>query len=275
MRTNIRQEKIGKTWSIAIRNEYFRMKHWHNEIEILFVLEGVTYVNIDGIKHAVNKNELLIISSGVVHCYEEPLDYNAIFVIRLTEDFMNCLSIDSRNFFTHFYADILCIRECEETMKIAEGMRKAFLVENEASIESILTGKFLELSAFLFENEEMIRCRKAVRRNNDSAVMDKMINYIKNHIQEKINLSDVAEYLGFSESYCSKYIKKKTNMNFLEYLNNERIEKAKTELRLTDESITEIAYLTGFTSIQSFNRVFKSFCEVSPTEYRKRLHDQK
>ena len=81
--------------------------------------------------------------------------------------------------------------------------------------------------------------------------------------------------MGFSESYCSKYIKKKTNMNFLEYLNNERIEKAKTELRLTDESITEIAYLTGFTSIQSFNRVFKSFCEVSPTEYRKRLHDQK
>ena len=29
-------------------NEYFRKKHWHNEIEILFVLEGVTYVNIDG-----------------------------------------------------------------------------------------------------------------------------------------------------------------------------------------------------------------------------------
>lgn len=99
-----------KTWSIAIRNEYFRKKHWHNEIEILFVLEGVTYVNIDGIKHAVNKNELLIISSGVVHCYEEPLDYNAIFVIRLTEDFMNCLSIDSRNF-SHTFMPIFYVLE--------------------------------------------------------------------------------------------------------------------------------------------------------------------
>ena len=67
-------------------------------------------------------------------------------------------------------------------------------------------------------------------------------------MHKKLSLADLAKHIGFSESYCSKYIKKKTNMNFLELINNERIEKAKTELRSTDKPITEIAYLTGFAS---------------------------
>lgn len=275
MNYRMRHEKMGKNWSIAIRNDYICKKHWHNEYELLYVMKGTTYVNIDGRTYAVGQDEILIISPGAVHSYTEPQDINKICVIRLTEDFLKCFSAKTQSLYTHFLSDILHIGRHENISEIIEELQIVFQIEEDAFIESILIAKSLELIVLLFRNPSLILERGPVKRNNDSQSMDKMIHYIREHMQEKITLSDIASYLGFSESYCSKYIKKKTNMNFLEYLNNERIEKAKQTLRLSDTPITEIAYMTGFSSIQSFNRVFKSFCEVSPTEYRKRLHDQK
>ena len=85
----------------------------------------------------------------------------------------------------------------------------------------------------------------------------------------KITLEGLAAYLGFSPSYCSKYIKRKCGMNFLEYLNIQRVERARELLRATDIPVTEIAWQTGFSSLQSFNRVFRSYVSMSPSEYKK------
>lgn len=275
MNYRMRHEKMGKNWSIAIRSDYLSKKHWHNEYELLYVLAGTTYVNIYEDTYEVARGEMLLISPGAVHSYTEPQEFNKICVIRLTEDFLKCYSAGTHNLYTRFLSDVLHIRADGKIAAVMKALMPAFQAEEEAVVESIVIGKALELFLLLLQDSSLITERVPVKRNNDSEILDKMIVYIREHMQEKIALSDIAAHLGFSESYCSKYIKKKTNMNFLEYLNNERIEKAKQALRLTDAPITEIAYITGFSSIQSFNRVFKSFCEVSPTEYRKRLYDQK
>ena len=96
-----------------------------------------------------------------------------------------------------------------------------------------------------------------------------MEEYIRKHLSEKITLEGLAAYLGFSPSYCSKYIKRKCGMNFLEYLNIQRVERARELLRATDIPVTEIAWQTGFSSLQSFNRVFRSYVSMSPSEYKK------
>ena len=275
MNHKVRYEKMGKNWSVAVRNDYLAKKHWHNEYEILYVMAGTTYVNVDGVNYEVISGETFFISPGAVHYYAEPSEFNKICVVRLTEEFLKCFSVEVKHVYTVFLSDVLHIRENPRISVIIEEIQTVFEIEEEVFVESILIGKSLELLIYLYQNQFLISERASVRRNNDSECMDKMIEYIREHLQDKITLSDVAVHLGFSESYCSKYIKKKTNMNFLEYLNNERIEKAKQMLRLSDAPVTEIAYITGFSSIQSFNRVFKSFCEVSPTEYRKRIYDQK
>lgn len=273
MKKDINREVLGKKWSIAIRDYYLAKKHWHNEMELLFVMKGVTYVNACGKTYEIKENELLYISPGVVHYYEEQAEYNQIFVMRLNEDFMNCLSGESKAYYADLCKNLLYIKKDARIVKIIEKMQTAFDMENVVSIECMLIGLALELSALLLEENGLVIEKVSVNRNNDSAVMDKIITYLQRNMHEKLSLADLAKHIGFSESYCSKYIKKKTNMNFLELINNERIEKAKTELRSTDKPITEIAYLTGFASIQSFNRVFKSYCRVSPSEYRKWLHD--
>ena len=97
-------------------------------------------------------------------------------------------------------------------------MQTAFDMENVVSIECMLIGLALELSALLLEENGLVIEKVSVNRNNDSAVMDKIITYLQRNMHEKLSLADLAKHIGFSESYCSKYIKKKTNMNFLELI---------------------------------------------------------
>ena len=59
-------------------------------------------------------------------------------------------------------------------------------------------------------------------------------------------------------------------MTLNEYLNSVRVKKAEEYLLDMDISITEAAYMSGFNSIQTFNRVFKKIKGCTPTEYRKR-----
>ena len=72
MNHKVRYEKMGKNWSVAVRNDYLAKKHWHNEYEILYVMAGTTYVNVDGVNYEVISGETFFISPGAVHYYVEP-----------------------------------------------------------------------------------------------------------------------------------------------------------------------------------------------------------
>ncbi len=269
------QSKAGRNWSVIVRNEYVSKKHWHNELEIAFVLSGSLFINIDDIMYEILEGETFIISRGTVHYYIEPEGESKVCIVKLPLDFIAGFSKDTKEYFLKFYKDVLLIKRDEVIRDIFHTVlsipdRKDGIIK-----ESLLVAKIIEATVFLFECPDMVKKRIVTKSNNDSEIMERMLSYLDEHMNEKITLTEISAHLGFSESYCSKYIKKKTKMNFLEYLNNARILRAEEILRTTDTSITEIAYMTGFTSIQSFNRVFKSLCEVSPSEYRKRLHDKK
>lgn len=57
-------------------------------------------------------------------------------------------------------------------------------------------------------------------------------------------------------------------INFLDYLNRHRIEKSRQLLQMTDMTVEEIGFRTGFSSAKNFIRVFKKYMEISPGAYR-------
>ena len=91
---------------------------------------------------------------------------------------------------------------------------------------------------------------------------------MESNCREPLTLSMVAEHLGFSESYCSRYIKRIVGLSFVSYLNALRVNYAERLLLSTPYSVMDIASQSGFVSIQTFNRVFREIVGVSPREYR-------
>lgn len=94
------------------------------------------------------------------------------------------------------------------------------------------------------------------------------LNYIQTHYSNtELSLAEVAKYCGVHERKVSEMISNKYNCNFKTYINHIRITEAKRLISEKKHNISEIAYLVGFNLPSSFNRVFKTVCGMSPSEY--------
>ncbi len=99
-------------------------------------------------------------------------------------------------------------------------------------------------------------------------IVDIAKEYIKNNYGKALNLDDVSYYVNVSPYYFSKIFKEGTGENFIEYLTNIRIEKAKELLNSTDYSMKEICVMVGYADPNYFSRSFKKNVGVTPTEYK-------
>lgn len=93
--------------------------------------------------------------------------------------------------------------------------------------------------------------------------------YIQEHYQEALRLEDVSSVIGFNATYFSTLFKKETGQNFMDYLTELRISKAKELLCETDISISDAAEMVGYRDLKYFSRLFKKITGISPSDYKK------
>jgi len=101
-----------------------------------------------------------------------------------------------------------------------------------------------------------------------SPKIKKAIDYISKNYEKPIDLDNIAEELGITKIYFCYLFKKETGTNFISYLNNYRIDKAKKLLRTTDLKVGEIANSVGFKNFQYFSLIFKKITGKSPGDFR-------
>lgn len=95
---------------------------------------------------------------------------------------------------------------------------------------------------------------------------------IQDHIDTNLSLKELSKDLSINPSYLSREFSKHfNNLSFGEYIRKQRIEKAIELMATPAYSLTEIAYLTGFSDQSHFTRIFRQHTGVSPSEYRKNL----
>jgi len=92
--------------------------------------------------------------------------------------------------------------------------------------------------------------------------------YINKYYSEDLSLEKVADKLQLSASYLSNLFKKESGQNFVDYITEVRIQKAKELLKSTDQKIYEIASAVGFANEYYFSKVFKKIVGESPLKFR-------
>lgn len=95
--------------------------------------------------------------------------------------------------------------------------------------------------------------------------------YIMENSQQNISLETLSNKVGLSPIYISKMFKEKLGINYIDFLTDCRIEKAKKMLADPEKSIKEITIEVGYHEPNYFSKVFKKMCNVTPREYRKTL----
>ncbi len=99
--------------------------------------------------------------------------------------------------------------------------------------------------------------------------------YIRENYDKDLNMAVVSNYISMNYSLFSFAFKQYTGTNFVNFLKDIRMEKAKELLENTDLRIVEISQKIGYENEKHFMKTFKTTCGVSPTEYRRNMQYKK
>ena len=251
--------------------------HWHSYGEILLVGPGKTNIfTVNRDTYELAEGDFLLIWPMEMHSIVDA-DRKESLVIQFSNAFMNSLFDLQR--IMHFYRNlhVLCINSHPELVAqlrtIADRMKEIFFS----------AGPDRELRCCMLLMEFMLtldRHREEFApelRNGDpgsytDTVMRRMImvtDHIKNNLTaDDLSQAAMAELAGISKDYFSRIFRTVTGLNYSKWLNTIRLEKAAELLADKEKTLTEVAMLSGFQSISSFNRVFRAEKGMAPGEYR-------
>jgi AraC-like DNA-binding protein len=100
-------------------------------------------------------------------------------------------------------------------------------------------------------------------------IIQKVMSYILENFKDTVSLSEAAEISGMSESSFSRFFKKNSGNNFVDYVRKLRISHACKVLSETSIPVTEVCFEVGYNNISNFNRHFLAEKGITPSKYRK------
>ena len=109
-----------------------------------------------------------------------------------------------------------------------------------------------------------------IKEKNYSPRLLRMMDYIKEHLGERIELADIANHVNISRTYASAVFKEELGVNISEYILKERLAEAERLLRETDISIGDISKRLAFCSQSYFTKRFNETEGMTPLEYRRK-----
>ena len=166
--------------------------------------------------------------------------------------------------------------ECRLLVQEVRGLlHRSFQIDGgqspSASFETALSGFFdiaavkSHLLGILPSIAEMMNERNAYSSEH---VVDNIKAYIRNNSEKTLTLEKISSLFFLNPSYCSFLFKEKTGVNFIDYVNQVRIDKAKAMLESSEEKVYKIAKALGYDNSKYFFRVFKKQTGLTPEEYR-------
>ncbi|CAM3403502.1 Two component transcriptional regulator, AraC family [Paenibacillus lactis] len=133
--------------------------------------------------------------------------------------------------------------------------------------------KPLDIDEFLEVMEQVTKekpQRDPGHETEESKVIRQVKQFIKDHFQRDISLSDAANEVYLSPGYLSILFKKETGVNFSKYLTDYRLRKADYLLLHSNMKINDIAAFVGIDNPSYFCKLFRNKFGVSPQQYRER-----
>ena len=236
--------------------------HWHNSIEITYVVKGLKVQCMEDEKIIAPTGTLLLVNSGVIHDIDVKNGLEGI-VLLIDRDYIDSICPKCKDHGFSLKTNLDASKEIIDYLfKLVTAHKKNNLLD-----AHIIVLKIIKILA-----EKLIVDGFYIKEKHDDESYElviSIIKYINQHYQQKITLDKLALITNYNKSYLSNIFKKKTGITIFEYLRNVRLEHCLSDLKYKNNTIVEIALNNGFANIQIFNRIFKEIYKITPKQYRK------
>lgn len=132
-------------------------------------------------------------------------------------------------------------------------------------INKIVTATYL--SVFLLE---LLECAGKKEKREVSLDIRRAIVHINNHLENQINIENLADIAGLSADWFKEKFRKEMGLSPADFINRCKVEYSKELLNDQNKSVTDVAFQLGFSSSQYFATVFKRYTGQTPTAFRDR-----
>lgn len=258
-----------------------------SEIYTKFYQEKGTNYNFSGEKHSyweltyVDKGELLTTIDGVsYHLKQGDLIFYAPMQFHTQSTFekisSSYLTINFKMNFNH--ADLLCnkIFSLQRdsyfiVTRLIEELSNDNLYSNDLSLCYLkqLIIQMLRLDNSHFHSKPTTH----MQQTYENELLNDILLYIDDNIYEKISVSTLCDHFCISTSMLHSLFRKNMNNTAKNYINELKLSKSKELIRNSTHTLSEISEMLGFSSIHYFSKKFKSYFNISPTEYSKSIYN--
>lgn len=235
-------------------------EHWHDWIEILRIKKGKSTIYTNQGKFEVQEGESILIGSRISHAIKTDIGahYTQCFHIHasyfqqldlLEELSQGCLILDN------------CLID-EALDNISRNLGRPDLI-NDLLVRENLYSLVIQI---IKDNNFN---KRITDQNNKEIIVQQICNYVDINYGNNLSLSNVSRKFNYTVQYISTMFKEELNINYLEYVNQVRITKAKELLLTTRKPLIEISLDCGYNSEHTLIRNFKKYVGMTPNAYRK------
>lgn len=265
---------LGIRFAFNTKEGGYSPLHWHEEMEILYPLNGESDVLIDGISYRLKNKQLMVIDSKKIHSTYNYGDHSMFLCIHITKKALEWYFPKIQDYHIQCYPDDVPDDQFAEYLKMNQYLQRvtqlyitdspAFLLESEGLVLQLLSCLLLH-----FSSDEA-----PLLPPTDKLAMDRVrqiIQYVENHYKQPVSLQEAADLLGISKEYFCRFFKKNMGISFLHYVNQVRTSHIYQDLIHTELSIQDIMEKNGFTNQKLCNRTFKELYGCTPSKIRKSM----
>jgi len=260
-------ESAGRHTRLITRNPSY-----HEQVEILYFLDGETAVVVKDKTYNCKKGDTVIVNPHELHTLYK-ISGNVVYHCIMIDAVLLSAKNDITNekyikpfenheiIFNNFIRDEergKCINALVDEMIKKESCYELAVKAQIYSILTILTRKYAAGSMTTKEKEKNLK---------NLHLVEKSMDYIRANLKNRITLGDIAKHLSISEYYFARTFKSHTGMTVFEYVEEMRIATAKKLLTESDMSISEIASACGYNDPSYFSKTFKDHTGMTPKEY--------
>ncbi len=226
--------------------------HMHDDVELVYVRNGSATAACDGVSYRLKKNSFFLVFPNQSHEYVN--SHSGEYILLIAKLPTHKRSLRGRP------TSAVCPRADAHTTMLLEMALDEYEKKGYTTVVSACLSAFWE-KLFTFYQLE-----------NDTVSTDtvsRIVHYCHEHYRDDITVRDIAETLHISKSTVSHIFSTQLRVSFPDYIHELRLADAVDMLENETVSITQVAELSGFSTIRTFNRAFRKKYGISPTEYRK------
>ena len=251
---------------------YYVPAHWHNHLEILFILDGSMSAYINDRKYKLRRQDMLIINPREIHSTQIQGKIRYILFQIPPEDLTRLIPYSEMLYFEEFYpADAANDASAQKAKKVLTKMKNEF-DKKEDGYQLLFRSYYYEFLHELYKNhttklslESMNKAAKNILR------IEQIMDYVRIHYQNPITLEEISASLSLSTEYFCRLFRKYTAQTFFEYVNTVRLVHFYADLIHSNDKIADLMDKNGITNYKVFIRMFKHAYGSTPQKLRSRV----